>query len=602
MKKVMLTMLLAAALSIFCGREPRPLNVVFIGLDTVRPDHLGCYGYVRDTSPAIDGLASGGTLFEYAVSHSPWTLPSFASAFTSLYPTQHGAGFIESAMGRQFPTLGTILTGRGYSTGAIVNTAALNAVFGIDRGFGHYDVVPISAGRAADGTTRDALAWIDAQGKSPFFVFVHYYDPHLPYSPPAPYDTVFDPDYAGALGNVFDPEFLPVDRANGFKRMNSFSACDREHIVALYDGEIAFADKAIGDLLDGLDARGLGENTVVVFMSDHGEEFFDHGGFAHGHTLYEELLRVPLVFRLPGLIPAGARVPGMVRIVDIMPTLLSLLGIDADADMEGRDLSPLFRGEALAGPARPGALLTDQAFSEALLYGPEQKGITAFPYKLIKHIESGSDMFFDLDSDPAELENLITPDAGSALPLEYSVLSEQLHGTLFRASDTWYIQVEPGGAGHMLEMTVTAGAARGQAEITLYSVFGSAGRFLEDSQIGLSRETGSSLRLVGLSLDDNFILAFKVEPPRAVVEFDLSMDGKPATGMTYIGEVMSHPDEMPFERKGGRAGEKARGKPGSHPGKPCFLVWHAGQDNVSRRPVNLDRDIKKELRSLGYIQ
>lgn len=602
MTKIIITVILLAAISLSCGHDPAPLNVVFIGLDTVRSDHLGCYGYGRNTSPAIDRLASDGTLFEYALSHSPWTLPSFASAFTSLYPTQHGAGFLESSMGRRFPTLATVLADNGYATGAIVNTAALNPVFGIDRGFAHYDVTPITAGRVADGTTRAALEWIDARGEDPFFVFVHYYDPHLPFTPPAPYDNMFDPEYAGPLGKSFDPEFLINDRADGFTRMNAFPDRDKEHIVALYDGEIAFADKAIGDLLDGLDSRGLGENSIVVFMSDHGEEFFDHGGFAHGHTLYEELLRVPLILRLPGRIPAGARVPGIVRLIDIMPTLLSLLGIEIDAGLEGRDLGPLLGGGAVAAPARDGALLTQEAFSEALLYGPEQKSITAYPYKLIMNMASREEMLFDLDRDAAETQNLVAPEAAAAVPSEYHSLGERLYGTMLRASDTWYVQVEPGGAGHMLELSVTVGGAHGQGEITLHKVFGSSGRFLEDSQIGLSRETPSHMKLVGFSLDDSFILAFKVEPVRTLVEFDFIIDGKPATATTYIGAEMAHPDEMPFEIRGGRIGKEARGKPASHPGAPCFMVWHAGQDSQGRRPAKLDNDVKQELRSLGYIQ
>ncbi len=431
--------LLAASALCSCGEEPRPPNIAFIGLDTVRADHLGCYGYERETSPAIDRLASEGTLFEYAVSHAPWTLPSFASAFTSLYPSQHGAGFLKSAMGLGFPTMATILAENGYSTGAIVNTAALNPVFGIDRGFAHYDVEPITAGRAADGTTRAALEWIDGQGDRPFFIFVHYYDPHLPYSPPAPYDTLFDPGYGGPLGCRFDPEFLPTDRMNGFERMNALPERDRTHIVALYDGEIAFADKAIGDLIQGLDDRNLGDNTLIVFMSDHGEELFDHGGFAHGHTLYDELLRVPLIFRLPGRIPAGRRVPGMVRLVDIMPTVLSLAGIETSADMEGRDLGPLFGGASSAAPPRPGALLGDEAFSEALLYGPERKSVAAFPYKLIRHMGSGAEMLFDLAEDPGEKHDLGTQGPGGERAGVKGELERRLLETLFRVSGTWYV-------------------------------------------------------------------------------------------------------------------------------------------------------------------
>jgi arylsulfatase A-like enzyme len=601
MKKSLLAVLLTALLACSGGEGGRPVNVMVIGLDTVRADHLGCYGYHRDTSPEIDRLAAEGTLFEYAVSHSPWTLPSFATVFTSLYPTQHRAGFVRSSMGRGFPTLGTILSDNGYSTGAIINTAALNPVFGIDRGFEYYDVVPISAGRVADGTTRAALEWIDAQGENPFFVFVHYYDPHLPFSPPAPYDTLFDPDYSGPLGSSFDPDFLPTDRMHGFEKMMALPERDKQHIVALYDGEIAFADRAIGDLLDGLQARGLRENTLVVFMSDHGEEFFDHGGFAHGHTLYEELLRVPLIFSLPGRIPARSRVPNMVRLVDIMPTVLALTGTETDARMEGRDLNALFRGEPAAGPPQAGALLVDEAFSEGMLYGPEQKSITAYPYKLIRKMASGVEILFDLYRDPGETENLAAATRGEA-PGDLHDMDRLLYGTLFRASDTWYVQVDPGGAGHMLDISIAAGSPAGQSEITLYKAFDSAGRLLEDRQIGLSREAGSSLRLVGLSLEDEFILALKVDPPRTAVEFNILMDGEEADGMTYVGESMSSPDNMPFEVRGGRAGRGALGKPASHPAAPCFLVWHSGRDYHGGEAAKLDRDVAEELRSLGYIQ
>lgn len=598
MKKSLLVASIIFSSLCCCGGEPEPLNVVFIGLDTVRSDHLGCYGYERNTSPAIDRLASEGTLFEYTVSHSPWTLPSFASAFTSLYPAQHGAGFLRSAMGVGFPTLGSILTDHGYATGAIINTAALNPVFGINRGFAHYDVVPTSGGRVAAGTTGAVLEWIDRQGETPFFVFAHYYDPHLPFSPPAPFDTLFDPEYIGELGDSFDPEFLPTDRMNGFKKMNALPGRDKEHIVALYDGEIAFADMAIGDLIEGLSERGLAENTLVVFMSDHGEEFFDHGGFAHGHTLHEELLRVPLIFRLPGRIPSGKRIPGMVRLIDLMPTILNLAGIETDAHMEGRDLCPLLDGEAAAGPPRPGALLTDEAFSEAILFGPEQKCVTAFPYKIIRHMESGEELVFDLDRDPGETENLAA--SGGALPADiYQTLEQHLFGTILRASDTWYVQVDPGGAGHLLDMTVSAAITAGQGEIEFHRVFDTGGRFLKDSEIGLSRESDARLRLVGLSLNESFILAFKVDPPRMALEFNFLLDGEPATGATYIGEELTRPETMPFTPRGAR---KKLAKPASHPGAPCFLIWHTGGYGKGRRPVKLDRDVKRDLRSLGYIQ
>jgi hypothetical protein len=196
---------LSVVLAVACGREAESLNVLIIAVDTLRPDHLGCYGYQRGISPGIDSLAATGVLCEKAVSQAPWTLASFATVFSSLYPTQHGAMVVKSRMRESFPTLATILKAHGYSTGAVINAPALKPRNGVDRGFDHYDMTP-PEGRVADGTTRDALDWIDGVDGRPFFMFAHYFDPHLPYSPPPPYDKWFESDYKGRIGDSFDLE------------------------------------------------------------------------------------------------------------------------------------------------------------------------------------------------------------------------------------------------------------------------------------------------------------------------------------------------------------------------------------------------------------
>jgi arylsulfatase A-like enzyme len=595
MRLIMLSAL-AALVALSCGGEPEPLNLVLVGLDTVRSDHMGCYGYERSTTPAIDRLADEAALFEYALSHSPWTLPSFATVFTSLYPTQHGAGFLTSSMGRSFPTLASILADNGYSTGAIVNTAALSPAFGIDRGFQDYDLASMAAGRVADGTTRDALSWIDRNAGRPFFIFVHYYDPHLSYSPPAPYDTLFDPEYAGPLSNSFNPDFLMSDRPEGFKRMNAYPAADKMHIEALYDGEIAYADAAIGDLLAGLDERDLRDKTLVVFLSDHGEEFFDHGGFAHGHTLYEELLHVPLMFSLPGRIPP-ARIPDIVRLVDVMPTILSLLGIETDAHMEGNTLTGMMLDQAPA-PSDEVTLLPEGVLSEGLLYGPEQKSIMVFPWKLTRNIGTNREMLFNLDRDPGETENLI----GAGTSDVRAGLESLLYKTLFEASDTWYVEAAAGGEEHVFDISITGGQTPASAGIFLYKAFDSDGNMIPDDEIGLVHGPGSSLSVPRLKCTGKITLGFKLESPAAPVIFDLSIDGRPAQSRTYIGEGMSLPDQMPFTRRGGRHGRKTLGKPVAPPGMPYYFVWHSGQDYDSRPALKMSRDVQKELRSLGYIQ
>jgi arylsulfatase A-like enzyme len=238
---LLVVLVLTISLVVACGESERRPNVLLIGVDTLRRDHLGCYGYGRATSPRIDELARTGIVFEHAVASSPWTLPSFATVFTSLYPSQHGAKGILSPMGERFPTLATLLRDNGYSTGAIVNAPFLKASYGVARGFDTYDVAS-PEDRVADGTTSDALDWIDSTGDRPFFLFVHYFDPHLPYSPPEPYDTLFCPDYSGTIPNPYDPANLPLIRDRGFKQLEGLSSEDWARIESLYDGEIAFAD------------------------------------------------------------------------------------------------------------------------------------------------------------------------------------------------------------------------------------------------------------------------------------------------------------------------------------------------------------------------
>jgi hypothetical protein len=206
---------------------------VIIGVDTLRPDHLGCYGYDRKASPNIDDLAGQGVLFEHVVAPSPWTLPSFATVFTSLHPTQHGADGQRSAVRDNVPTLASILKANGYATGAIINAPFLKGHYKVNRGFDFYYMTP-PEGRAADGTTRDALEWIDENMGGPFFMFAHYFDPHIPYGPPPPYDTLFDPDYAGRIKSPYNPPGLPRFRNSGFTDMESLSEADWNHIRSLY--------------------------------------------------------------------------------------------------------------------------------------------------------------------------------------------------------------------------------------------------------------------------------------------------------------------------------------------------------------------------------
>ncbi|MBL8862771.1 MAG: sulfatase [Planctomycetes bacterium] len=335
--------------------------MLLVAIDTLRADALGHAGGRAGVSPRLDALAAESVRFQAAFAHAPWTLPSFASLFTSLPPEAHGAGGDVSggwrALEPRFTTLAERFQDAGYATHAIVNVDFLTAPFGTAQGFDTVDaqVAPDNHGvRRAGPTTDAALAWLDARGAQPSFLFVHYFDPHAEYDPPPAWRARFA---------------LDADRDSTAFRFGS-----REHVVrhrlgrmpldaptlararALYDGEVAYVDHEVGRLLDGLHERGLDARTIVILTSDHGEEFGEHGSWEHGHTHFDELLHVPLLVRAPGLAPRAVDAP--VGLVDLGPTLCTLAGLSVPATFGGRDLAPALRAQgplpALEGLAAHG--------------------------------------------------------------------------------------------------------------------------------------------------------------------------------------------------------------------------------------------------------
>jgi arylsulfatase A-like enzyme len=591
---VRLLLIVGTGIAVSCGTDDRPLNVVLIGLDTVRYDHLGCYGYERATSPNADRLAGDGVLFENVVSQAPWTLPSFATILTSLYPDQHGANAVRTSLGTTFPTLGELLRENGYATGAIINAAYLKPRFQVDRGFDFYAQ---PTGRVATGTTAEALTWIDQNRDSPFFMFVHYFDPHLPYSPPVPYDTIFDPDYTGHLGRSFDLTRFPDAKTTDFEAMRTLEPADWDHIRALYDGEIAFTDEAVGDLLKGLKERGLTKNTLIVFLSDHGEEFFEHGGFEHGHTLYNELLRVPLIFSLPGRLPRGVRIGRQVRLVDIAPTIMDLLGLESRAHFEGVSLKPLLTGEG-GTAANSGALLPPEiAYAEATVYGTYQKSVTAYPWKLIYNMTSGETIFFNLAEDPGE-HNDISDVPNQSL----SLLQTTFFRTLINISEMWFVEMVGGDKEHVFDLDITCGVTRCGAYFSLHKLITADGA-LENTEVIEKPEAREATITIGnLKVEDPVTLAVRLSRWDAPIRFDLKIDGRAAVDRTFIGGSLTSPAAMPFSLDDSPDDDAAEVRPTRRPEPPYFLVWLAKPTYGGDTSIELDAETERELRSLGYIQ
>lgn len=393
------------------ARDPRP-DIVLISMDTTRADHLSAYGYDRPTSSRLAALATEGTRLQTAYSPSATTGPSHASLFTGLPPMAHGVRKNGHVLDPAYETLAERLAERGYETGAIVSSYVLSRRFGYDQGFAAFDddfsqartpegttlwegeeIVGRFYGEAEDTTDR-ALRWLAGREspEKPFFLFVHYFDPHDPYAPPPDYLPPFSPGRK---------EALKLNRA-----------------VFLYDTLLSLTDREIGRLLDGIEAKGRGQDPLVVVTADHGEGLMSHGHMYHGVHVYEEAVRVPLIVRWPGHVAAGRVVETPAAVVDLAPTILSLIG-DGQGDPFGGAgfASLLLAGSEPAADGDSPIFLYRRHYSRSNYSGDEELGeeqsavgekfaVRLGSWKLIEGPEEGTLELFDLERDPREQVNL----------------------------------------------------------------------------------------------------------------------------------------------------------------------------------------------------
>jgi arylsulfatase A-like enzyme len=366
----------------------RPRRVlVWISQDTVRADHLGTYGYARATSPTFDRVAREWTVFEHGVAPAPWTLPSMTSQFTSRYPSFHGAVLEDFARDERSPTLLEILATSGFTVLGVTANTFISPDFRLASGF---DALRFTPKSAAD-VSRLALSSLDDWAGGDLALFVHYIDAHTDYRPPPPFSTMFDDSYHGR-----------VTGGNFYTFGNSLTPAEIDHVKALYDGAIAYSDREIARLLEGLEQRGLLRDAVVVYSADHGEELKDHGGWTHSQTLYEEALRVPFAVRVPGATPR--RVSQPVSLIDLAPTVLAAFGVTPPATFQGRSLLPLVEGRSLSDAAVFSE--TEHTFKRGTLKVAVRQGSTKYILVTPRGSELppriAKDEVYDLGADPGE--------------------------------------------------------------------------------------------------------------------------------------------------------------------------------------------------------
>jgi arylsulfatase A-like enzyme len=402
--------------------QKKTKNVLLISLDTLRADHVGCYGYQRDTSPNIDQLAKESAVFLNTFTTSPWTLPSHVSLMTALNCINHQVYYNDQKINPSILTLADVLRENGYFNGAITGGGFVSGSFGFNKGFDSYHVRGnITAPDQADKIGRASLDWIRKHKDRNFFLFVHTYQIHSPYDSPPPYNESFL--FEGAELKRF---YLREYRLYQENRYTPPSTDEfRQNIIDIYDAGILYTDEIlIKTLVKELKALGIYENTMIIVLSDHGEEFYDHIGWGHGHSIYNEIIKIPLIIKFFSSEYAGVKTKKYARLIDVMPTILDALDIPyPDQFLDGENLTNLisskseedderiFLAEIITDPIDgklPKKTALNQRQNKLIMndeYDPQNLAYFNFPPPKLEKFE-----IYDLEADPQEKTNFALSD------------------------------------------------------------------------------------------------------------------------------------------------------------------------------------------------
>ncbi len=591
-------------------RQPDRPNVLFILVDTLRYDHLTPYGYERDTSPEIQRLlADAGTVMEDAYSQAPWTLPSAVSYMTSREPGEIlGEDPATFAIPSEVPALGEAMAELGYRTAAFYANPSLHEGNGFARGFETFYSPEGNAAlqNHADEINRRAIPWLRAhQGdrENPFFLYVHYIDPHDPYWNPDLVDgrsPYFD-DPGGISGRWVHGVYtgrIPVDDLEREVR----------HLTALYDTEIRYVDRAIGELLASVPEEVLAD-TLVVLTADHGEELYDHGFWKHGHTLYEDQIHVPLLFRWDGRIPAGRRLPGTVRLLDLAPTLVEAVGGEPREAFAGVSLLPALTGEeplprlaAFAqhlqvGPLRAASVLDGK---KLVLFNREEPFT---PGDLLQAHIYAKDLgrlarreLYDLERDPAEKENLLAGDDGAGRVDGVAPSAPSAAGLASRLAPIVYHGVDRAVPGLRALTDALPPGTRLTGSLTFERAPAGVVPLFSGPDDRLEA-AGPEVRfeLVGEAVAP-IPKGFRVlGEPGALVAARLTLDGEPLPA----GRLRTGPGR-PFTGAEVPAAALATGAPPAAAGLPGLRLWSPAGPTVLATEAS--EQTREGLRALGYIE
>jgi arylsulfatase A-like enzyme len=547
-----------------------PLVVLYL-VDTLRADHTTPYGYARDTTPALAAFGRDAVVFDAAIAHASWTKPSVASIFTSLLPGRHRAVQLRDKLDPGLVTLAEMLQTKGYTTGAaIANSVIYSDGTHFEQGFDFYaglhgaDDRPSKLVDAAD-VVDTALAWIDSRPGLPQLVYVHTMDPHVPYAPPEPFDRKYEPPPAPGR-TASDPRYDYQEPA------------DRERLIAQYDGAVAYGDREFGRFVSELKRRGLYDRALFVFLADHGEEFQDHGGWLHGRTVFDELIRVPLIVKFPGQRDAGTRVAQQVQLVDILPTVLRNEGLPVPD-------SPIITGHPLQDVLRGGAP-EPPAVSEISHRGFVAHGMRTGRDKYVHRFSPDEDeLYFDLVRDPKEQDSRLDENRERVRFLragvEAAMVPNPFRYTLrFAGSGRYELRLRTGGWVEGVEAVGFGSSERYEVEANGRRLVLSA-----EPRPGQPRE-----------------VTFGVRPQGAPVRLEGTRDGRPLRPSdVLIAREAVHPAAVPFalpeiETEAERVEDIFSAPPAGRPGLQVWLAMAPGHS-----VLEFDAATRERLKALGYI-